>query len=166
MTLTTHIIIAEVVARPLARLNPIFGFIVGILSHYLLDAIPHWDYKLKSSLANENRLPGEKKIRFTRESFWPDVAKTALDTFIGLIIILFLMPPKSIHETVFLLATAFGGVLPDFLQGAYGSGYAEFLKPVQKFHDTMHTKIKLGPYPLIGVPFQIFIILIAVYFLV
>ena len=73
--------------------------------------------------------------------------------------------PQSLHEALPLAAAVIGGILPDFLQGVYFTKKAEFLKPLQKLHDFMHTKIKLGPYPLIGIPFQVAILILSLWVL-
>lgn len=151
MTLATHIVIATAVAKPIASVSPILGFFVALASHYLSDAIPHWDYRLYS-LADKDSAEN-RKFNFSKV-FLKDLARIALDFFAGLAIVLFLYWPTTTKELVEILLLAAGGTLPDFLQGVYYTRRAEFLLPLQRFHDFMHTKIKLGPYPLLGVPFQ------------
>lgn len=164
MTLATHIVIAAAVTKPLT-LSPFIGFFIGVISHYLSDAIPHWDYRLHSILDKGLDAPSEDKRTIDYALFVKDIRNTALDFFIGLGVALFLFWPITMQEFLYVLLVSFGGVLPDFLQGVYFTGKAPFLKPVQKFHDLMHTDIKLGRYPLIGIPLQAVIVLISLLFL-
>ena len=162
MTLTTHIIVAAAVAKPLAAYNPAFAFLAAFASHYLSDALPHWDYMLSVFKNEEDK---EKiKFQFTKSSIVANALPPAVDAAIGTLIAAAIIWPDSPEKLIYLAAVVLGGTLPDILQGAYLAG-ARLLKPLQTFHDTIHTKIKLGPYPLVGIPFQILIFLTALYFL-
>lgn len=164
MTLTTHIIIASAVARPLAHAHPSFIFLAGLASHYLSDAIPHWDYKLGSIEIDENSKI--KKMDPHHARFFTDIAKTVIDMALGIAITALIMQPESIQDALWFLIAALGGVLPDALQGVFAIFHFKFMRPFQKFHDFWHTKIKLGPYPKIGIPFQLAILLFSIWFLI
>ncbi|MEK7541500.1 MAG: hypothetical protein AAB533_01485 [Patescibacteria group bacterium] len=168
MTLTTHIVIAAAVTRSLAQSHPLLGFFTALASHYLADAIPHWDYPmlaLPNNTDDEQKLHwGAGKARVFRKRLVRDVRTFAADALLGVMIILLIIRPASHDQWWWVAGAVIGGVLPDFLQGVYLSG-AAFLRPLQYFHDWCHTNIKLGPYPLIGIPFQLVIAGIAVYFL-
>jgi hypothetical protein len=163
MTLATHIVIGAVVARPLMAFNPIFAFLAALASHYLSDAIPHWDYNLNSIADRDEDL--KKHWDLTRSSLSRDLAHTALDAFLGAAFIFTLFPPTSLDIFLWAVATIMGAVLPDFLQGLYMFRRPPWMHPIQSFHNIMHTKIKLGAYPLIGIPFQLVIFLFFLYFL-
>lgn len=166
MTLTAHIVIAAAVAKPLAAYHPAFAFLTALASHYLSDAIPHWDYKILSISKNHDE-PDRDAIRwpFGTKIFWKDLARFATDAFLGAGILYIFLRPKSLEDFLFFAAIVSGSVLPDFLQGLYFTRYFNFLRPLQRFHDKIHTKIKLGPYPLIGVPFQAALFFAAIFFL-
>jgi len=53
MVLATHAITGGAVAT-LTPGNPALGFLLGLLSHFLLDSIPHWDYRLASKKEDED----------------------------------------------------------------------------------------------------------------
>jgi len=163
MTLATHIVIAAAVAKPLAASNPIIGFFIALVSHYLSDAIPHWDYKLHSIDTKEISM--EKRTWDYKTLVIKDLRSIVLDFFLGLAVGYFFLNPRTTEQFIYFLLVTVGAVLPDFLQGAYYTHRAEFLKPLQRFHDFMHTKIKLGPYPLVGIPFQLIVFFIALYFI-
>lgn len=163
MTLTTHSIIAAAITKPLAAMNPMLAFIVALATHYLSDAIPHWDYPLASI---ENREDKENQHWGTnRNALLKDISSMALDGFLGAGIVLFTIRPTHAHEWAWVIAAIVGGCLPDFLQGLYMLKL-KFLRPHQRLHDIFHTNIRLGPYPLVGIPFQLIITAIALYFLI
>ena len=164
MTLTTHAAIAAAVAKPFLTFNPVIAFFVGVASHYLSDAIPHWDYSLHS-VDHEHKGKDHIVWHFGARSFVIDIARIASDALLGALLVYVIARPQSLHEALPLAAAIIGGILPDFLQGVYFTKKADFLKPLQKFHDTMHTKIKLGPYPAIGIPFQLAILLFSLWVL-
>ncbi len=168
MTLTTHMVVATAVTKPLARLNPVIGFCAAVASHYLSDAIPHWDYQIH---AMKDKGDGEKqhwnasKAQTFRKEVIRDVHNFAIDGLLGATVTLALIRPASAGQWWWAAAAIIGGALPDFLQGLYLSGFS-LLKPLQRIHDRMHTKIKLGAYPAIGIPFQLVIALVAASFLI
>lgn len=163
MTLTTHSIIAAAVTKPLAAMNPILAFAAAMATHYLSDAIPHWDYPL-TSIENpedkENRRWGSSRNALIR-----DVSSMAFDGILGAAIVVIAVRPTTTHEWAWTIAAIIGGCLPDFLQGLY-MFKLKFLRPHQRLHDIFHTHIRLGPYPCIGIPFQLIIAAIALYFLI
>lgn len=164
MTLTTHAIIAAAVAKPLAHSHPVLIFLAALASHYLADAIPHWDYKLRS-LAEDDDI-AKKDVVFTRATFWLDLMRSALDALLGLGVVALLVWPASPQEWLFVLLTVVGGLLPDFLQGVYYGLRLNFLKPHQRFHDWIHARIRLGPYPRLGIPLQLVLVIAALIILV
>ena len=164
MTLTTHIAIAAAVTRPIAHIHPALTFVVALASHYLSDAIPHWDYELRSPEKDE--LARVKKISIHHPEFGRDFIKMSLDGTLGLVLMWFIIGPVSFETTIWIGLAAVGGCLPDFLQGVYTILDLKFLAPLHRFHHLMHTKIRLGPYPKMGIPFQLVILFITLYFLI
>ena len=159
MTLATHIIIAAAVTKSIAPAHPLLIFTTAIITHYLSDAIPHWDYSL-SSIDSEVRHE-ERKWNFRDPTFLRDIRNIAFDAFLGTALVALIASPASSSEFLWLFLTAAGAVLPDFLQGVYFTRRADFLRVIHHFHGFMHSKIALGPYPLIGIPFQAIIFLTA-----
>jgi len=160
MTLTTHSIIAAAVTKPLAHMNPLIALIVAVGTHYLSDAIPHWDYKILSienAEDKENRHFGSNKRAIAK-----DIFHFALDGFLGAGIIILITLPATLQQWLWVGAAVIGGCLPDFLQGLYVFKLP-FLRLPQKFHDMFHTDIRLGAYPLFGIPFQLAIAAISAY---
>ena len=152
MTLATHIIIAAAATKPIASTHPLLIFAAAIITHYLSDAIPHWDYSL-FSIDSEVRHE-ERKWNFRDRAFLKDIRNIAFDALLGTALVALIARPASSGEFLWLFLTAAGAVLPDFLQGVYFTRRADFLRRLHHFHGFMHSKIALGPYPLIGIPFQ------------
>lgn len=162
MILSTHIVIAAAATKPLTGFHPILTFVVSVVSHYLTDAIPHWHYPVGSIDERDNT---EKKTwRKDRRALARDFLRFALDGFGGAALAFLLIRPESASEAWWLAAAVIGSTLPDALQGMYMAGL-RFLKPLQVFHDRVHSKIKLDAYPWIGIPFQLAIAGIAIWFL-
>lgn len=162
MTLTTHSIIAAAVTKPLAAAHPAFILIAAIASHYFSDAIPHWDYPLGSI---EDIEDSEKRHWGTnKRAIMKDIKRFALDGFLGAALVLLVIRPNTTEQWTWALLAIIGGSLPDFLQGL-SMLKLPFLRPHQRLHDFMHAKIRLGPYPRFGIPFQALIYMIALYVL-
>lgn len=163
MTLGVHMVIGAAVARRLASSHPLLAFTIGIATHYFSDAIPHWDYGVASCHGTDQE--EKRRWRVTSGAFKKDLLHIALDGALGAALILLLARPASGAALTPLLLAACGAILPDLLQGIYFAARAPYLAPLQKFHDFCHTKIKLGPYPFIGIPFQLLVALAAAYLL-
>ena len=164
MTLTTHAIIATAITKPLLRSHPVFIFLVALASHYISDSVPHWDYALQSVTEDTDYT---KRWKTRQSTLVRDLLVTASDAIFGAAASILLIQPKNKEELIWTTLVIVGSMLPDFLQGVYFiSGCPAFLRPVQRFHDWAHTSIRLGRYPLLGIPFQILIAGIFVLFFV
>lgn len=163
MTLATHIVIAAAAAKPFAALHPAISFAVAFASHFFADAIPHWDYRLESMADADD--PKKQHLEFNKKTCARDLLRLSADGFLGAGIAFLALQTRTPAEFFFFGAIVIGGALPDFLEGIYATRRAPFLAPLHAFHHWIHTKIKLGPYPYIGIPFQIFIVLIALFFI-
>lgn len=160
MILVTHALIGAAAASPFGAAHYAVAFLIGYASHLLTDAIPHWDYRL-ISLGDQEK-SDDFRWAFKSAAFRKDALRVAFDFTAGAALIFFLRPEPSLP----LLYAALGGMAPDLLQGIYFTRYVPFLKPLQRLHDFFHTEIKLGPYPLIGIPFQVALALVAVWILI
>ncbi len=98
MVLLPHMLIGAVIGSKFDNLWIIFIF--GIISHFLTDMLPHWDYveDLKQEL---------------KTKFWRLIIKLSLDFFGGLALIYFAF--QSSHSLIPILVGTAGAILPDFL---------------------------------------------------
>jgi hypothetical protein len=149
MTLATHEAAGGLVAAVVAPL-PAIGFVLAFLSHFALDAIPHWDYNI-SSLERNPADPLRNKVLFER-GFRGDAAKVVLDCLIGLAVILLFHYLAALPLVPMLIGAA-AGALPDFLQFIYFVFKAEPITSLQKFHVWMHATKRIRS-ALGGVVFQ------------
>lgn len=152
MVLATHLVVGVSLAQVFAPSKPVLGFGLGLVSHFLFDALPHWDYQLNSQFKNG-------------KTFISDLVKISTDLALGLLIM----------ATVFWLAGlswswsvgfgAGGAVLPDLCQFAYAKLRWRPLRYLQIFHQAVHTKIELRGRPLAGISAQLLLISVIVWFI-
>jgi len=146
--------------------HPIVGFTLAFASHFLLDAIPHWDYPLNSYKTDEsNHLNDDMPIN---KSFFIDLLKIGFDMLCGIFLVLMFFGFKggniSISNITWIpFIGLVGAVLPDSLQFVYWKWRHQPLIALQKFHLWVHAKKDFNNSPSTGVPFQIAIILIIVF---
>ena len=145
MVLATHLVTGGALGQVIS--NPVLAFLSGFLSHFLLDAIPHWDYHLASLQKNpSDKLDTNMVIN---HDFVLDLAKIFLDILIGVVLVL-----------VFQLSlwAAIGAVLPDFLQFAYFKLKWPVLRWLQAFHVWIHAEKRLDNQPVLGPFLQILLV--------
>ncbi len=154
MILASHAIIGAAVGR-LFPSSPLSGFIAGLLSHYAMDAIPHWDYTLPSIFERKKsgagRVPGR------------EVAYAGIDFIIGILLSFAIFPTGLGNPgTLSFLSGIIGGVLPDALQFFYLFYKGEPIHSHQKFHNAVHARWHLKNRPRIGIPLQTAIVILFV----
>jgi hypothetical protein len=110
---------------------------LALPSHFVIDAIPHWDYPLRSiSVA-----PGARnQVRLT-SALARDIALIGLDAVVGLVLAIGIFATPS--TIVAILAGAVGAMLPDPLQFVHTIYPHEPLASLQRFHRWIHTKRQL-----------------------
>lgn len=149
MTLTTHAVVGGSVAVLFPN-HPVIAFVAGFLSHFVLDAIPHWDYKILSAYANpstamsanETESSISEKIKVDKP-FFLDLLHTGTDALLGVLITLIVWHPITIPEWEILTLGIIGGMLPDFLQFVYMRFPHQPMIFIQKFHKFIHAEYKL-----------------------
>lgn len=115
MTLTTHAVVGAAIVG-LVPAHPEIGLTLAFASHFVLDAIPHWDYKTYD----------ERGLKLTR---------IVVDGFLGMLLasIFFAYPEKSWIP----LLGAVVSVIPDIfwlkkLENLF------IIKKFQQFHNWIH----------------------------
>jgi hypothetical protein len=138
MILSTHAIVGGAIAS-LFPSHPAFVAVAGFASHFAIDAIPHWDYSLKSisvGIAADNR-----RLKLNR-GLLVDLVVIGLDAGIGLSLAIWLFATSAPVWVVALGALA--AMLPDPLQFLHSLHPREPLKTLQRFHGWIHCKRKLA----------------------
>ncbi len=158
MILATHAIVGAAVGRLTG--NPLLALVAGFISHFLADAIPHWQYRLGSMVHRDG--PMEDDMIINRKFIW-DLAKTGFDFAAGIIlsVLLFQGTNNLSNISIPLIAGAVGGVLPDALQFAYFKIRREPLTSLQKLHNRAHAEKDLSAFPY-GLISQALVIVVAV----
>lgn len=155
MTLSTHAIAGAAVGA-LAAGNPALAASGAFMSHFLLDAIPHWDYKLSSSERKEDD-PMTWGVDTRAKGFALDLAKTGFDSILGIGVVAATLALLGAPAFVWLGAIlgALFGILPDFLQFVYFKVRREPLSSLQRFHIFMHADGDFNDRPAVGIPMQL-----------
>jgi hypothetical protein len=136
MILSTHAIVGGALAS-LFPSHPVVIIAAGFASHFAIDAIPHWDYKLRSiSVA-----PGVRNRLVVDRTLLRDLALIGLDAMAGLALAVGLFATPATIAAIVLGALA--AMLPDPLQFVHTLYPREPLKSLQRFHRWIHTKRQL-----------------------
>jgi hypothetical protein len=157
VTLTTHAIVGAALASFLTS-SPLAAAVAAFASHFALDAIPHWDYPIRSAAVQPNNTSA---MRYDR-ALTRDVAVIGLDALLGTVIGLALFASPSTFWIVLLGAAM--AILPDPLQFLYGRFPGEPLRSLQRFHVWIHTKQRLEGRPVFGLTTQLAFVLLFVAF--
>ena len=136
MTLETHAIVGAALATAIPT-HPVTAFCVGFASHFVVDAIPHYDYPIYSASIN----PKEEGSFHLDQAFLRDMADFTLDAGAGLLISIAVF--ANILWLPAILAGAIGGILPDPLQVVYKKWPHEPLAALYRFHQWIHTSRRL-----------------------
>lgn len=153
MLLSTHAVSGAAIALILRR-YPALAFTAAFLSHFMLDSIPHWHYKIISRSADGSSPFGEK-LSFGK-NFLRDILRTGFDFGIGLLISLAVSRiffPGNLRLTFF---GALAGALPDAIQVIYYRfKNSKPLYWLQWFHEKMHAERRLDNELAKGIFYQI-----------
>jgi len=159
MILTPHFIVGAAIGAKTHNLGLII--ILGILSHYILDFIPHWDY------VNH----GIKDFHKTKDfkALFPDLFKITIDGLIGLLIVFLIVWQKdllNLNNLIFVILGIFFSILPDILLftaiifgGTLAQKYIDFH---HKFLHCSKDKEKEGKITFLNISTQILIIILSI----
>ena len=136
MILSTHAVVGAAIAS-LFPAHPAFVAAAGFASHFAIDAIPHWDYPLRSISIK----PGANRPRKLDRLLLRDLGFVAFDACAGLLLAFALFATSGTMAVIALGAVA--AMLPDPLQVAYSLYPHEPLKSLHRFHVWIHTRQKL-----------------------
>ena len=158
LTLTTHAIFGAAIAAVIPT-HPYLAVSAAFVSHFLLDAIPHWDYPLRSS----SMKPGVvAAMKFDGEVL-ADIFTIGADALLGLGLAVLLL--ASADDWALIACAAGAAILPDALQFAYMRFPSEPLISLQRFHCWIHASRNLKGRPLLGLTAQmalVFLVLLIV----
>lgn len=154
MTLTAHAVVGAAVVAALPG-HPLLGISAAFASHFLVDAIPHYDYRIRSASIHPKKGAPMKFDKALLLDFFSIGSDFALGILLG--VLLFSTP-----ATRWLIAAgAFAGMFPDALQFAY-TRMPRLLGPLQRFHQWIHSPNGMRSTPVWGVVSQILFLMLFV----
>jgi len=101
------------------------AFLLGLISHYIIDAFPHWEYITRANASDPNH-----------------VKRVFVDFAIGAILVLVFV--WSEPNIIVILAAVIGSILPDFLHGMCYNFKIKWLRPHLLIHHKIHARTKLS----------------------
>jgi hypothetical protein len=149
LTLTTHAIVGAAIAG-LVPAHPLLGLSLAFTSHFLLDALPHWDYPIRSSSITPEigaRMKYDWKL-------CADLLTIGGDGALGIILAIALFTTQTHAKFPLIVGGACAAMLPDALQFAYMRFPHQPLTIIQRFHEWIHTSQRLRGRPVLGVASQ------------
>ncbi len=153
MILASHIIVSGLLGA--TTHNYFLAATLGFFSHYIVDAIPHWDAYLSPDFDSRAKSKGGY---FLKDKFlYKELGKVAIDILIGLSVLsLILLKTSGLGNITYAAIGTFFGVLPDPLQLLYLMTNWRFLKPNHEIQLRLHTLIyKTKPGLALGIITQI-----------
>ena len=132
MFLTVHATAAVLITQKIS--NPLLAFIIGFVSHYILDALPNGDDKIFE------RWQGKKQLQVI-------AAVAGIDFALSLIWLNFLQQQGLILFPLATAAAVIGSMLPDFLNGAFLLTNHPSLRWCQNLNRASHRLILKKPWP-------------------
>lgn len=150
MTLTAHAL-AGAAAASLMPENPALGFCAGFASHFVLDAIPHWNYEPRSPALDPKR-GGTLSLN---KALFSDLGIISFDGLLGLGLALLLFGRHGLWFPAFAGVT--GAYLPDALHFVTARFPREPFISFTRFHNGIQRDIAENS-ALLGVLSQILFI--------
>lgn len=157
MILTAHAVAGAAIALTFKN-NTALALTLAALSHFALDAIPHWHYpitNLKRKLENLNDdLP--------KTAILKDLLVITIDFLLGIGISLLVGLNLAPNYILIILGGAVFGIIPDFLQLLYYLFPKFPLVQIQNFHTQIHSKKRIDERHILGISSQLLIVVICV----
>ena len=138
MILSTHAVVGGAIDSLLPS-HPALAAAAAFASHFAIDAIPHWDYPLRSISTGQGA--DNRRLNLDRDLF-VDLSLISFDALAGLALALWLFATPATLGVVALGACA--AILPDPLQFAQSLYPREPLNSLQRFHHWIHSRRKLS----------------------
>lgn len=152
MILTPHAIVGASLANMFPN-DPVLGFSLAFISHYVLDLVPHIDYDADNFLNKLDKNTGTLKTIVKSTGSALHFLFIFSDFIFGLFlcILFFARDEKSAMITLIGIA---GGVLPDFFQFLYFKYKKQPWIFFKKIHDKLHNIIEVKNEKFWGISFQ------------
>ncbi len=149
MFLTVHATVGAIIGQ--YSPNIWLAFIFGVISHYLLDAIPHGD----------ETLGGKDKKNVSKKDIIFIIKIASLDGTTMSIFLAYLYFQGFINISLPILAGVAGSIVPDFMNGIYLLTKSKFLEKSSLFHFNLHFIFKTSVSLKVGLVIQFIFLLVA-----
>jgi len=143
MILIPHMLVGAAIGAQTS--NVWVAFSLGLISHYLMDVFPHWEYLTEVNAFNSDH-----------------VKKILLDFVIGIILVLVLVWFNP--NIMIILIAVIGSILPDFLHGICFNFKIKWLRPHLIIHHKIHASKRLSFWQ--GMPIIVIVSLAAIWVLI
>jgi hypothetical protein len=158
MIFTPHIIVGAAIGAKTHNLGLII--ILGLLTHFILDKVPHWDYNLPAVFREFRE---NKKIK----PLISDFVKMAIDITIGLLIVFIIIWSRNLLNFNYLFFISIGiiiSILPDVVFGFVYLIPGKAARKINKIGEFFHckNKEKEGKITLLNISTQILIIIVSI----
>jgi len=161
MILTTHATIAILISRVIP--NPILSFILGFISHYLIDIIPHDRISDDEELNNKIK-SGE--LDFKKQApFKKFLLVCIVDGILLVSMVFYIFYNNLTLNPVSAGAAIIGSILPDFMWLPFSAFKWKLFKPFFILNNKCHDIIKYDPPLWLGFSLQIIFIGVILYLL-
>jgi len=151
MFLTAHTSIALFISTKV--INPVLGFVLGVVSHFIADIIPHGDEVI--GIRGRNLTKKQQKIFFILIGIIDGLGT-------GVLSYSFII--TSSIDNVIIFSTLLGAWIPDFLWMTIEFFDIKFLKWFHRLHNRIHDLIGYRYSIVYGLIFQISLIILLSYF--
>jgi len=118
------------------------AFCFGLVIHYLLDSLPHWEYLDSLKVSNKSKM----------------FIKISSDFIIGIIVVFVLI--WDYPQKLIIISALIGSLLPDIIEFLYINFKIKLFRPLSLFHHKIHYYKKVSF--LKGSISQIIIVIISV----
>ncbi|MBI4812750.1 hypothetical protein HY798_04960 [Candidatus Falkowbacteria bacterium] len=162
MILIPHILLGALIGLIIPRQYWLV-FIIAFASHFLLDAIPHYEYTIQLIRDRLKERKGVLNIFGGKEAFLV-LGKIATDFLLGMLIVISLVwfsPAKQ-----YALVGALSAALPDGLLTLYWVTKTPLLEKLARFHRFVHPKNNKNTPLLWGISTQLIVGLIAIFLII
>lgn len=152
MILLGHSIVGASLA--VTQSNPIIAFVIALISHYVTDAIPHYEYNARILVTAPR----------SREAFWAYI-RVAIDGLFGIAVPFLIFAPQDVTGAISILAGISGGMLPDMLWGSSSLWRNNRMLALHfRFHYRVHTFFTNKEFPRLGGAITLTICVLAIWF--
>jgi len=138
MILSTHAIVGGAIVSFFPS-DPTLAAAAAFASHFAIDAIPHWDYPLRSISCGKGA--DNRRLRLNR-GVVIDLICIGVDACAGLALAIWLFATPASAWVIALGAIA--AMAPDPLQFVHSIHPREPLVTLQRFHGWIHSKHRLA----------------------